>query len=124
MGDLSENFSASEFTCPCCGVSSMDRNFISEFLQPLRSEYGKPISAVFGGGYRCPEYDGKLGTHTEGCAIDVDCPPEDYPWLVEAALYYGATGIGIKNRMGKFQLHLDRGKAKPGRPRPWIWTYI
>lgn len=124
LGDLSENFDSVEFVCPCCGRADMDLGFITRFLQPLRHEYGKPIKIVPGGGFRCVSYDGKNGTHTEGRAVDVGCPQEDYPWLIEAAFYYGATGVGVKSRMGQFQLHLDTGESKPGRPRPWIWTYI
>lgn len=124
MGDLSENFSSHEFVCPCCGLSHMDLGFITRFLQPLRTEYNRPISPVRGGGFRCVVYDGKHGAHTEGRAIDLDAPPEDYPWLLEAAFYYGATGVGIKNRMGQFQLHLDTADNITGvRPRPWVWTY-
>ena len=123
MGDLSENFSSDEFVCPCCGRSDMDADFIHQFLQPLRTEYGKPISPVHGGGFRCEVYDGKRGAHSEGRAIDADCPREDYPWLLEAAFYYGVQGVGVKNRMGEFQLHLDTAGPGPGRPRPWVWTY-
>lgn len=122
MGDLSENFSSQEFGCPCCGRSDMDPGFIAR-LQALRTEYGKPIRPVFGGGFRCTVYDGKNGAHSEGRAVDPACPREDYPWLIEAAWYYGFTGIGVKNRAGEFQLHLDDADPGPGRPRPWIWTY-
>lgn len=123
MGDLSENFSAVEFACPCCGQSKMDHDFIHRFLQPLRSEYGKPISIVFGGGYRCGVYDRSDGAHPLGMAADPDVPREDFPWLIEAAWYYGMTGLGVKNKGGRFQMHWDTAPPGPGRPRPWVWTY-
>ena len=122
MGDLSENFDSREFICPCCGQSKMQHDFIAR-LQALRTEWGRPIRPVTGGGYRCVIYDGKQGTHTEGRAIDPDVSRVDYHSFLEHAFYYGFTGIGIKNKGGRFQMHLDDSPAKEGRPRPFVWTY-
>jgi hypothetical protein len=92
-------------------------------LQSIRTEWGRPIRPVKGGGYRCLLRDGKAGVHTEGRAVDVDVGREDYHSFMEHALYYGFTGIGIKNHGGRFQLHIDNAESQPGRPRPWVWTY-
>ena len=122
MGDLSENFSKSEFVCPCCGQSKMHPGFIKR-LQALRTEWGKPFTAVSGGGYRCAVYGSTTSAHHEGRAIDPTIGREDYHAFLEHALYYGFTGLGIKNKDGRFQMHIDDAEAQPGRPRPWVWTY-
>ena len=123
MGDLTKNFSADEFLCPCCGESCMHPSFMAR-LQNLRSEYGKPLGIVEGGGFRCAEYDKSKGAHPEGRAADLTYPREDHFLLLSLALKLGFTGIGDKNRDGKFQLHVDDAQAIQGvRPRPWKWTY-
>lgn len=124
MGDLSENFSSFEFSCPCCGQSNIDSDFI-EKLQKLRTELGVPFRPVEGGGYRCAHYlNGSKSAHGEGKAIDPNIGRDKYHKVLELAIKYGFTGIGIKNKDGKYQLHLDTAEEIPGvRPRPWVWTY-
>jgi hypothetical protein len=122
MGDLSRDFSRDEFACPCCGESKMDPEFVDR-LQSLRDKYGKPFSPVKGGGYRCEEYDGKRGTHTLGVAIDPAIPRGDMYEFLLLAFNCGFTGIGAKQKGGRWQIHLDTAEAAPGRPRPWFWTY-
>ena len=123
MGDLTTNFSAYEFECPCCGQSNM-RPETLERLQKLRDDYGKSMSFVKGGGFRCLKYDGKAGTHTQGRAVDPNTPKEDLYLLIGLAMQYGFTGIGVKNKKNRWQLHLDDAENQPGiRPRPWVWTY-
>lgn len=123
MGDLSKNFSASEFACPCCGESNMHPGTIVR-LQGLRDDYGKAFSPVHGGGYRCEKYDGKKGAHTEGRAIDPGIPREDLYTFIGLAYKHGFTGIGVKQKDGRWQLHIDDAEEKlPSRPRPWFWTY-
>ena len=124
MGDLTQDFSKWEFECPCCGESKMNPKFMKK-LQNFRIIMGFPISPVPGGGYRCPDYNkSETGAHVEGRAIDPDIPREHYHKALNAAMAVGMTGIGVKNKSGKFQLHLDDADAIPGkRPRPWVWTY-
>ena len=122
MGDLTINFSASEFECPCCGKSVMNMNTITR-LQSLRSEYYKSIRPVEGGGYRCEAYDGKKGVHTMGRAIDPGIPREDMYEFLALAIKHGFTGIGLKQKKGKWQMHIDDYEGDAIRPRPWIWTY-
>ena len=100
----------------------MDPGFIKR-LQALRTEWGEPIRPVLGGGYRCRVYGGETSAHTEGRAIDPDVGREDYHSFLEHALYYGFTGIGVKQKGGRFQMHIDDAESKEGRPRPWVWTY-
>lgn len=124
MGDLTKNFSRHEFSCPCCGQAEMDPWFMS-MLQLLRDAYGKPIVPVEGGGYRCQMYGpNKTSAHCEGKAIDPGIPREDMYEVLKLAFRLGFTGIGLKQKDGAWQLHLDT--ALPilnKRPRPWVWTY-
>lgn len=124
MGDLSLNFSRSEFACPCCGESKMNPEFMNR-LQALRSEFGRRFRPVEGGGYRCAKYNGsETGAHVEGRAIDPDIPREHYHEFIGLAYKHGFTGIGLKQKDGRFQLHVDDADEIPGvRPRPWVWTY-
>jgi len=94
-------------------------------LQALRTRYGQPIHIVEGGGYRCANYDSnEHSAHREGRAIDPAIPREDLFRVIELAQRVGFKGIGVKNRNGRWQLHLDDAPNLPGiRPRPWIWTY-
>jgi len=120
---LSDHFTVAEFACPCCGQCRMDPAFIQR-LEALRREWGRPITPVKGGGYRCPEYDGKRGTHTEGRAIDPAIAREDMYPFIELAFRHGFAGIGVKQHAGRWQLHIDDAPARlPERPRPWFWTY-
>jgi zinc D-Ala-D-Ala carboxypeptidase len=122
MGDLTLNFSASEFECPCCGESKMSRITIVR-LQLIRDEYGKRFAPVSGGGYRCEAFDGKKGTHTLGQAIDPGIPREDMYEFLALAIKHGFTGIGLKQKGGRWQMHIDDCEGDPTHPRPWIWTY-
>ena len=123
MGDLTDNFSAYEFECPCCGQSDMHPGTLAR-LQLLRDDYGKSMSFVEGGGYRCKDYDSKSGAHFQGRAVDPAPPKADLYPLMALAIKHGFTGIGIKNKGGRWQLHLDDCEDQPGvRPRPWVWTY-
>jgi zinc D-Ala-D-Ala carboxypeptidase len=124
MGDLTKNFSSDEFRCPCCNQSKMNPEFM-ERLQKLRDAFGSPFSPVKGGGYRCEYYNGSItGAHVEGRAIDPNIANVDYHKFIKLAFELGFTGIGVKNKGGRFQLHLDDTGTIPGiRPRPYVWTY-
>lgn len=123
MGDLSKNFSAWEFACPCCGESKMATRTITR-LQRVRSRYGKPMGIVPGGGYRCAKYDDSKTAHRTGEGVDPSVPRGDLYRVIQIAMEEGFTGIGVKNKSGRYQLHLDDAAEIPGvRPRPWIWTY-
>lgn len=123
MGDLTNNFSSSEFACPCCGKSEMDPQFMDR-LQALRSEYGDTILIAKGGGFRCENYDTSNSAHKEGKAADLLYPRRNHYRLLQLAFKHGFTGIGDKNKNGYFQLHVDTADDIPNvRPRPLKWTY-
>ena len=121
---LSPNFSGHEFFCPCCQKQDMHPGTVHR-LQRLRIFYGHPISIVKGGGYRCQDYasDRPGSAHTLGMAVDPAIPQGDLFKVLRLALDVGFTGIGIKNKGGRWQLHLDDAPGGSNRVRPWIWTY-
>lgn len=124
MGNLTKNFSSKEFACPCCGETKMNIKFMAR-LQTFRAVMDIPITIAEGGGYRCEEYSkSKTSAHGEGRGADPQIPQNLLYKAVAVATNLGFTGIGIKNKKGKFQLHLDDAEEIPNkRPRPYIWTY-
>lgn len=124
MGDLTTNFDKKEFACPCCGKAEMHGRTVSR-LQAVRDAYGKPIGIVTGGGYRCSNYStSHFSAHNTGEAVDLNIPVADLYKVLSLSIGAGFTGIGIKNKNGKWQLHIDDARELPGiRPRPWVWTY-
>ncbi len=75
MGDLSINFSRSEFLCKCgaCGFDTVDTELL-ETLEWLRRDLDKPVH--INSGCRCKEYNSRIGgsalsQHTLGRAADI-----------------------------------------------------
>lgn len=125
MGNLTTHFDSvtDNFLCPCCKEHHMDEEFMDR-LEAFRVLLGVPFSIIKGGGYRCPVYEGsKTSAHREGRAVDPDFSRKYYFRAVRIAQKLGFTGIGIKNKNGKFQLHLDDTETKGKRIRPAFWTY-
>ena len=58
MGDLSRNFSRSEFACRCCGKANIDPLLV-DALQELRDLAGAPVRVT--SGYRCPDHNRAVG---------------------------------------------------------------
>ena len=107
MGDLSANFSRSEFRCPHCGVATVDARLVT-VLQRMRTRVGRPLVIV--SGYRCAVQNRRVGgipgsQHRQGRAADV---PGDYGDVM-AWRAAGAIGIGV--RRGRV-IHVD---VTPGR---------
>jgi hypothetical protein len=121
MGNLTKNFSSSEFECPCgCGESKMNSKFMTR-LQTFRTVMDMPVSIVKGGGYLCKDYaTSKLELHTTGRVAMPKIKSSQLFKAVNVAMSIGFTGIGIKNKNGSIQLHLDDAE---GVDRPSIWTY-
>lgn len=72
MGDLSRNFSSSEFACPHCGEVEIDPLLVAT-LQRIRDRAG-PV--VVTSGYRCPVHNEAVGgvknsQHLYGKAADI-----------------------------------------------------
>jgi len=126
MGNLTKNFSSSEFECPCgCGESKMNAKFMTR-LQTFRTVMNIPISITKGGGYICKDSANKKSEelHMTGRVAMPKIKSSQLFKAVNVAMSLGFTGIGIKNKNGTNQLHLDDIQESVGNyPRPYIWTY-
>ena len=123
--DAYPNFSEAEFRCKHTGKCEMDPEFMAR-LQRLRNAYGKPMSIT--SGYRDRTHPiearkGSGGAHTYGRACDVAVQGADAVRLVELALLYGFTGIGVQQKGGGRFIHLDDLTLHDNFPRPTIWSY-
>lgn len=100
IGDISKNFSRSEFECKCgCGFDTVDVE-LSNVMQVLRDHFGRPVHVTSGN--RCfthnMEEGGARGSkHLEAKANDFwvegISPKEIYDYLDE--LYPDKYGIGL-----------------------------
>lgn len=121
MGDLSKNFSRSEFACKgtnCCGHSAPVHPELISALQDLRDQLNLPLSIT--SGFRCNRHNESVGGatqsfHTLGMAADVTCPDgvtaEDLAQAAETIPSFQQGGIGIYPSW----VHLDvrtTGKAR------------
>ena len=75
MGDLSKNFSRSEFACPCCGKDDISQDLIDN-LQLARDAIGLPFK--INSGVRCVKHNAEVGgepnsAHLRGMAADIQC---------------------------------------------------
>ena len=121
MGDLTKDFSRSEFRCPCGECKTIVSPALVERLQRIRDAMLMPIRIT--SGYRCPTYNDKIGgekhsAHTTGEGVDVMIPSNHYRYLfLEEALRWFLR-IGIYDR----HIHVDVSGELP-RPRCWIgWS--
>ena len=123
MGDLTENFSLSEFRCKDGSnvpEELLDNvQLLADNLQKLRDRLGVPITVI--SGYRSPEYNKKCGgakysQHLLALAADIRVKkysPADLQGIVigmikNQELFQG--GVGVYNRSNF--LHYDcRGRA-------------
>jgi zinc D-Ala-D-Ala carboxypeptidase len=124
--DYDPYFSEDEFRCKHTGKSAMNEEFMRRLLR-LRIAYDKTMKIT--SGYRDKTHPieaskgGKSGAHTTGRACDVAVLGGDALRLVELAIMYGFTGIGVQQKgEGRF-IHLDDLENSPGRPRSWLWSY-
>ena len=121
MGDMSKNFSRSEFACKgtnCCGHSAPVHPELISALQDLRDHLNLPLSIT--SGFRCNRHNEFVGGaaqsfHTLGMAADVACPDgltaEDLAQAAETIPAFQQGGIGIYSSW----VHLDvrtTGKAR------------
>lgn len=121
MGDLTKNFSWSEFECKCglCGEYSMDIQFVNR-LQRMREAYGRGIT--ISSGFRCKLHNELIGgvstsSHLKGVAADISyAGSRDRHDLILAALEAGFSRIGI----AESYIHVDLDTSKSQRV---IWLY-
>ncbi len=105
MGDLSKNFSRSEFACRgknCCGGSTPVHPALVAGLQELRDKAG--VSLSISSGFRCIRHNGAVGgsrdsQHIFGMGADVRVPAgwsaERLAALAETIDVFRDGGIGI-----------------------------
>lgn len=125
------HFRASELACKClytdCLRHAMDDGFMQR-LERLRDNI--KISMPVTSAYRCPKHNldvsttGPAGPHTTGRAIDIRVCGEEAFYLVEAAFYFGFTGVGLMQHgpSPRRFVHLD-DLSSPDYPRPRVWSY-
>ena len=76
MGDMTKNFSRSEFACKCgCGKADIDPRVVN-MAQVIRDAMGQPIH--INSGCRCEKRNAAVGgvansNHTKGLAADLSC---------------------------------------------------
>lgn len=111
-GDLSRNFSQSEFACPCCGKCLVDQLLLNR-LQEMRDKIQKPIGIE--SGYRCPDHNRRIpgaaqnSTHIFGWAVDIKPPTP----LYALELYDAARSAGFKRiEVKRGNIHLDVGDIR------------
>lgn len=102
MGDLSPNFSKSEFACRHCGEVWVNPVLVC-CLEELRRIVGRPLRIV--SGYRCAVHNravggARLSQHRLGAAADI---PQGYATEAQAARA-GFLGIGLA---GPWATHVD-----------------
>ena len=101
MGDLSKNFSKSEFKCKCgeCEQVGPDPRLI-ERLQEIRDHFDATVTIY--SGHRCPAYNKRVGgakysQHLKGTAAD-----------------FGVKGVS-HNKVQKYALKMMEGWGGVGR---------
>jgi uncharacterized protein YcbK (DUF882 family) len=125
MGDLSRNFSRSEFACPHCGEVEIDPLLVAT-LQRIRDKAG-PV--VVTSGYRCPVHNEAVGgvnnsQHIYGRAADIYVPGMSQAALlalvrelaVSEEIYVGYA-YAIKN--SKRAVHVDVRIPESNTVRGW-----
>ena len=130
MGDLSRNFSRSEFACRCgCGEDRIHPELVNK-LQRARDAHGASMS--INSGVRCPDHNAAEGgsptsshlakarggdPRTFGFAVDVSVSGGEQRFLVASALMKaGFRRIGPARRF----IHAD---IDPDKQNPSLFTY-
>jgi len=125
MGDLSKDFSRSEFACKCgCGFDAV-KPYLVEQLQKMRDQLGFEI--IVESGCRCSRHNAEVNgavdsSHLTGEAADLK-PAGGKPWgsevrfrFMEAALAARFKRVGI----GETIFHVDISTILPW-PRLWLY---
>lgn len=110
---LTEHFNIREFQCKgtdCGCQETLHDPALSEYLQQIRSHFGKPLRIT--SGYRCDKHNQAVGgapssRHTKGQAADVTMDGVDALELARYAQQIGVMGIGLYGpEEGNF-IHVD-----------------
>ena len=113
MGDLSKNFSRSEFECKCgCGEAEVSPLLI-EKLHRIRDYTGEPVRITSGG--RCETHNAAVGgaknsQHLLGLAADIVVswwPADDLLRLLRVLVRANALYVGYAYKISKNAVHID-----------------
>ena len=144
MGNLSKDYSSGDFECSCgCGESNMNKKFVDK-LQTLKTIMAIDLPVVKGSSFSCGKSDKKpkksklydsedsdkkpekietKNDNTTGRVTEIKIKSSELFKTMNVAMGLGFTGIGIKDKNGSVQLHLDDLVESTGnQPRPYIWT--
>lgn len=121
-------FTEKEMACHC-GCGKLPEPGFMHFLEAMRQRADFPF--VITSGARCADYNFKVtgkrdGAHVRGLAADIKVYGERALRVVELALQYGMTGIGVNqkgNIPGRY-VHVDSVPAgDPVIVRAMLWSY-
>lgn len=129
MRDYLPYFTKGELKCKCKNCAGIPGNMNDEFMELLlnmRHEAG--FGFILSSAYRCPSHNanvsstGRTGPHTTGRAVDIRCFGSKAHKVLELAMKYRMTGIGVsqKGRHSKRFIHVDNLIITG---RPWVWSY-
>ena len=117
MGDLSTNFSRSEFACNCgCGFATADIKLVY-LLEAIRERFKKPVKITSAA--RCKNYNKqvngvKTSKHLQGIACDVqikDVKPYDvYKFVDEYSPNH--YGIGLYKSFTHIDVRANKSRWK------------
>ena len=117
MGDISQNFSRSEFACQCgCGFDTVDTQLI-KLLEKIREHFKKPIQ--INSGCRCAKHNIAVGStssksqHLFGRAADIfimAVPPEEIAKFMDSK-WPNRFGVGVYSSW----VHIDSRTNGPAR---------
>lgn len=107
MGDISENFSRSEFECKCgCGYNTVDVDLIG-ICESVR-EFDGNVPKTPSSGCRCQKHNervggGKKSKHLCGMAADFECESPRLVYIKLCERYPGKYGFGLYS----WGVHID-----------------
>lgn len=127
MGDLTKNFSKSEFACKCkanpCGTDNISMELVNK-LQLVRDEYGHTIA--INSGCRCRYHNASIGSKEtsshiasadkEGEASDLKCENSVDRFKLLSILFKHFERIGVR----KDFIHVDIDLSKDQKV---FWVY-
>jgi len=88
MGDLTKNFSRSEFTCKCgqCNHFAVDFLLVTalqDACDHFSAKYNQTVSCKITGGNRCPEHNATIPGAAKGSYHQFSCAADHKFFLVE-----------------------------------------